>query len=67
LIRIAEELLEREVLDANEVKLIMEGKPLPEKVVLPPNGDGGPQPQAVKADAPPRRIPGLSESGPAPA
>jgi cell division protease FtsH len=67
LIRIAEELLEREVLDANEVKLIIEGKPLPEKVVLPPNGDGGPQPQAVKADAPPRRIPGLSESGPAPA
>jgi cell division protease FtsH len=65
LVRIAEELLEREVLDANEVKLIIEGKPLPEKA-LPPSNDAGAQPQVVKADAP-RRIPGLSESGPAPA
>jgi len=32
--RIAQALLEREVIDANEVKLLMEGKPLPEK--LPP-------------------------------
>jgi cell division protease FtsH len=66
LVRIAEELLEREVLDANEVQLIIAGKPLPEKA-LPPSNDGGAQPQMVKADAPPRRIPGLSESGPAPA
>jgi len=29
--RIAQALLEREVIDANEVKLLMEGKPLPEK------------------------------------
>jgi len=67
LVRIAEELLEREVLDANEVRLIIEGKPLPEKL-LPPSGDGGPgpQPQVVKPDVP-RRMPGLSESGPAPA
>jgi len=28
--RIAQALLEREVIDANEVKLLMEGKPLPE-------------------------------------
>ena len=67
LVRIAEELLEREVLDANEVKLIIAGQPLPEKATLPPNGDGGPQPQVVKADVPPRRIPGLAEGGPAPA
>jgi len=34
--RIALALLEREVLDANEVKLIMENKPLPEKPRTPP-------------------------------
>jgi cell division protease FtsH len=34
--RIALALLEREVIDANEVKLLMEGKPLPEKVPPPP-------------------------------
>jgi cell division protease FtsH len=33
---IAQGLLEREVLDANEVKLLIEGKPLPEKVRTPP-------------------------------
>jgi cell division protease FtsH len=34
--RIALALLEREVIDANEVKLLMEGKPLPEKLPPPP-------------------------------
>jgi cell division protease FtsH len=34
--RIAQALLEREVIDATEVKLLMEGKPLPEKVRTPP-------------------------------
>jgi len=34
--RIAQTLLEREVIDANEVKLLMEGKPLPEKLPPPP-------------------------------
>ena len=33
---IAQALLVREVLDANEVKLLMEGKPLPEKPRTPP-------------------------------
>ena len=33
---IAQALLEREVLDATELKLLMEGKPLPEKVAPPP-------------------------------
>jgi cell division protease FtsH len=33
---IAQALLEREVLDATELKLLMEGKPLPEKVVTTP-------------------------------
>ena len=34
--RVAQALLEREVLDANEVKMLMEGKPLPEKPRTPP-------------------------------
>jgi len=34
--RIAQALLEREVIDASEVKLLMEGKPLPEKPRTPP-------------------------------
>jgi cell division protease FtsH len=34
--RIAQGLLEREVLDAIEIKLLIEGKPLPEKVLPPP-------------------------------
>src|SRR5205823_6755893 len=42
LTRIAEALLEREVLDANEVKLLIEGRPLPERV-LP-----SPQPQTTQ-------------------
>ncbi len=33
---IAAALLDREVLDANEVRLLMEGKPLPEKIKTPP-------------------------------
>jgi cell division protease FtsH len=40
--RIALALLEREVIDANEVKLLMENKPLPEKPRTPPT----PPPQA---------------------
>jgi len=36
LVRIAEALLEREVLDAGEVKLLIEGKPLPEFVRVRP-------------------------------
>jgi cell division protease FtsH len=34
--RIAQALLEREVIDANEVKMLMEGKPLPDKPRTPP-------------------------------
>src|SRR5450631_755519 len=39
LVRIALALLEREVLDANEIKLLIEGKDLP-KIVPPPKEDG---------------------------
>jgi cell division protease FtsH len=46
--RIALALLEREVIDANEVKLLMEGKPLPEKIRTPPT----PPPQASPSTDP---------------
>jgi cell division protease FtsH len=46
--RIAQALLEREVIDANEVKLLMENKPLPDKPRTPPI----PPPQAVPSTDP---------------
>ncbi|MFI5058739.1 MAG: ATP-dependent zinc metalloprotease FtsH [Candidatus Acidiferrales bacterium] len=46
--RIAQALLVREVLDANEVKLLMEGKPLPEKLRTPPT----PPPQVAPSADP---------------
>jgi cell division protease FtsH len=45
LIRIAEALLEREVLDASEMKLLIEGKPLPEFVRAKPQP---PPPETVQ-------------------
>lgn len=67
--RIAQALLEREVLDAVELKLLMAGQPLPEKLPPPP-----PEPR-VSAKEPqlslrpePRTIPGLTNGEkPAPA
>jgi len=66
--RVARALLDREVLDASEIKLLMEGQPLPEKPPAPP-------PPAVPAKEPqlslrpePRPIPGLAKGEkPAPA
>jgi cell division protease FtsH len=49
LVRIALALLEREVLDANELKLIIDGKELP-KVVPPPKGDDGGLQQVLKPE-----------------
>src|ERR1700684_175780 len=46
--RIAQALLEREVIDALEVKMLMEGKPLPEKPRTPPT----PPPQAAPSADP---------------
>jgi cell division protease FtsH len=62
LTRIAEALLEREVLDANELKLIIEGKPLPARV--PPKGDDGVQ-QVLRPE--PGRTPGMAPGKPSPA
>jgi cell division protease FtsH len=62
LVRIALALLEREVLDANEIKLLMEGKELP-KMTPPPRADDGVQ-QVLKPE--PGR-PGIAKGGESPA
>src|SRR5213079_2481465 len=62
LVRIAAALLEREVLDANEIKLIMDGKELP-KMTPPPKSDDGVQ-QVLKPE--PGR-PGIAKGGESPA
>jgi cell division protease FtsH len=62
LVRIAVALLEREVLDANEIKLLVAGQELP-KVVPPPKQDDGVQ-QVLKPE--PGR-PGIAKSGERPA
>jgi cell division protease FtsH len=59
--RIALTLLEREVLDAQEINLLTEGKPLPEKPVPPP-----PPPEAKPAPAPrlePKPAPAFTKEG----
>ena len=48
LTRIAMALLEREVLDANEIQLIIEGKPLPSKPAPGGGHDGGEMQQVLK-------------------
>src|SRR5262245_61524108 len=50
--RIAQALLEREVIDAAEVKLLIEGKPLPEKPRTPPT----PPPQQPASAADPKVV-----------
>jgi cell division protease FtsH len=62
LVRIALALLEREVLDANEIKMIIEGKELP-KMTPPPKSDDGVQ-QVLKPE--PGR-PGIAKGGESPA
>ncbi|HKZ52597.1 MAG TPA: ATP-dependent zinc metalloprotease FtsH [Candidatus Acidoferrales bacterium] len=68
--RIAVALLEREVLDGSDIKLLIEGKPLPEKVIPPP--PAAEQPAAAGAaavpKAEPKPVPGFAKGGkPAPA
>jgi cell division protease FtsH len=63
LVRISEELLVREVLDASEVKLLIQGKPLPEFVRRTPLKPAPPEttqvlkPQPVQPGMPPREHP----------
>jgi cell division protease FtsH len=56
--RIAQALLEREVLDANELQLIISGQPLPARVVPPPSAsDSGNVQQVLRPEG--SRQPGL--------
>src|SRR5262249_26362952 len=61
--RIAQALLEREVLDANEIRMIIEGKELPKMTPPPKSDDGGVQ-QVLKPE--PGR-PGIAKGGESPA
>jgi cell division protease FtsH len=63
LIRIALALLEREVLDANEIRIVIEGKELP-KITPPPRQDDGGVQQVLKPE--PGRS-GLAKGGERPA
>jgi len=66
--RVARGLLDREVLDATELKLLMDGKPLPDKIpppTAPPVATREPQ-MTLRPE--PRPIPGLAKGEkPAPA
>jgi cell division protease FtsH len=66
--RVAKALLEREVLDASELKLLMEGKPLPDKLP-PPTAPAVPTREPSMTLRPePRPLPGLAKGEkPAPA
>ena len=63
LVRIALALIEREVLDAQQIKMIIEGQELP-KIVPPPKPDDGVQ-QVIKPDLQPGRAKGSERPAPA--
>jgi cell division protease FtsH len=63
LVKIANALIEREVLDANEIKMIIDGKELP-KLTPPPKGDDGVQ-HVIKPDLQPGRAKGGERPAPA--
>ena len=69
LTRIAEALLEREVLDGEEVTALVEGRDLPPLAIDPPSSDdaGGPQGQEPTQTEAPAALPGLDEGQPSPA
>jgi cell division protease FtsH len=55
--RIAQSLLEREVLDANELAMLIAGQPLPNRIQPPPADDSGSVQQVLRPDT--SRQPGL--------
>ncbi|HKF51965.1 MAG TPA: ATP-dependent zinc metalloprotease FtsH [Candidatus Acidoferrales bacterium] len=67
--RIAHGLLEREVLDANEMRLLIDGKPLPDKTPPPPSAPPVPSKEPQPSFRPePRAVPGMAKGEkPAPA
>jgi cell division protease FtsH len=62
--RMSKALLDRESLDATELKLLIEGKDLP-PLELPPSGPGGDVQHVLKPDA--GRAPGFAGEQPSPA
>ena len=72
LARIADALLEREVLDGEEVRALIEGRELPPLAIIPPPGDepgdgGGPDPQEAANPDASGPLPGLEDGHPSPA
>jgi cell division protease FtsH len=65
LVRIAEALLEREVLDAAEIKLLIEGKPLPELVRAKPTPPPVETVQVLKPQPAPSGLPSRERPQPA--
>ncbi len=66
--RIAMALLDREVLDASEIKLLLEGKPLPEKAKPAPPAPPAPAVAGAQVVRPKPPVPGLAKGEkPAPA
>jgi cell division protease FtsH len=66
--RVAQALLVREVLDATELKLLVEGKPLPEKILPPPASPVPTREPQLTLRPEPRPLPGLAKGEkPAPA
>jgi cell division protease FtsH len=66
--RVAKGLLEREVLDASELKLLMDGKPLPDKLPPPPAPAVPTREPSMTLRPEPRPLPGLAKGEkPAPA
>jgi cell division protease FtsH len=66
--RVARALLDREVLDATELKLLMDGKPLPEKIPPPSAPPVATREPTMTLRPEPRPIPGLAKGEkPAPA
>ena len=66
LVRIAEALLEREVLDGDDVMILLSGQPLPPLAIPPPLDEDADGPDAPSAVVPPA-LPGLDEGQPSPA
>jgi cell division protease FtsH len=68
LVKVAETLLEREVLDGNEVRTILDGGDLPPMSTRPPKDTADETQQVIRPESGGgRRIPGLAEGGPQPA
>jgi cell division protease FtsH len=65
MVRIAEALLERESLDASEVKLLIEDKPLPERKRIEPPKPSQPEPSPALKPQPTPGLPGRERPQPA--